>query len=129
MFRCCHYIDTLKFRCCHYIDTLKCILFLVNINKLGLKAFTFCVVTVNQEHTKSSYKRKLMVKFKDSICTKLCLKLWFESEWYFCNISESEKLYRNKVPNNHFLKPVEVISNQMKYQLSHKLVIINTTYI
>ena len=41
---------------------------------------------------------------------KLCLKLWFERDWYICNITESrwfwEQLFRNKVPNNHFLKSV-----------------------
>ena len=34
-------------------------------------------------------KESLGVKFKDSICTELCLKLWFEIEWYFYNITES----------------------------------------
>ena len=24
-----------------------------------------------------------MVKYIDGICAKLCLKLWFESDWYF----------------------------------------------
>ena len=28
---------------------------------LGLQAFAFCVVNVNDEHTKSSFKRKLRV--------------------------------------------------------------------
>ena len=26
------------------------------------------------------------VKFKEEICSKLLLKLWFQSDWYFCNI-------------------------------------------
>ena len=34
-------------------------------------------------------KDRLGVKFKDSICDELCLKLWFESDWYFFNIIES----------------------------------------
>ena len=34
-------------------------------------------------------KESLGVKFKDGICAKLCLKLWFESDWYFYNITES----------------------------------------
>ena len=34
-------------------------------------------------------KESLVVIFKDGICTKLCVKLWFESDWYFCNITES----------------------------------------
>ena len=56
----------------------------------GVQAFTFCVVNVNNEHTKPRFKRKIEVKSKDDICAKLCLKLWFESEWYFCNVTESE---------------------------------------
>ena len=29
------------------------------------------------------------VKYINTICTKLCLKLWFESDWHICNITES----------------------------------------
>ena len=51
------------------------------------------------------------VKYRDDIRTKLCLKLCFESDWYYCNITESgwfwKRLSRNKVPNNHFLKSVQ----------------------
>ena len=50
----------------------------------GLQAFAFSVVTVNDEHTKS-----VEVKFKAGISAKLCLKLWFESDWYFSNITRS----------------------------------------
>ena len=32
-------------------------------------------------------KRSLRVKFKDSICTELCRKLWFEKDWLFCDIT------------------------------------------
>ena len=35
-------------------------------------------------------KESLEVNFKDGIRTELRLKLWFESDWYFCNITESE---------------------------------------
>ena len=35
-------------------------------------------------------KESVRVKFKDGICAELCLKLWFESDWYFCNITNSE---------------------------------------
>ena len=53
-------------------------------------------------------KKGIGVKFKDGICTELCLKLWFESDWHFCNITESrwfsKRLSRKKVLNNHFLK-------------------------
>ena len=44
------------------------------------------------------------VKSNDKICAKLCLKLWFESDWYFCIITESgwfwKWLSRNKVPDS-----------------------------
>ena len=33
-------------------------------------------------------KESLGVKFEDGICAELCLTLWFESDWYSCNISE-----------------------------------------
>ena len=29
------------------------------------------------------------VKFKDDICAKLCIRLWFESDWYIGNITQS----------------------------------------
>ena len=48
---------------------------------------------------------------KESVGVILCLKLWFESDWYFCNINESgwflKLLSRNKVPNNNLLKSVQ----------------------
>ena len=54
-----------------------------------LRAFAFCVVTVNAKHTKPiRSKGSLGVKYKDDICTELCLKIWFESDWYFCNITK-----------------------------------------
>ena len=28
-------------------------------------------------------KERVGVKFKEGICAELCLKLWFESGWYF----------------------------------------------
>ena len=34
-------------------------------------------------------KESVGVKYKDDICAKLCLKLWFESDWYIRNITES----------------------------------------
>ena len=33
-------------------------------------------------------KERLGAKFKDGICVELCLKLWFESDWDFCNIAD-----------------------------------------
>ena len=35
-------------------------------------------------------KGSIRDKYKDNICAELCLKLLFESDWYFCNISESD---------------------------------------
>ena len=56
-------------------------------------------------------KESLAINYKDGICAKLCVKLWFESRWYFCNIIElgsfSKQLFKNKVPNNHFEKSVQ----------------------
>ena len=34
-------------------------------------------------------KESLGVELKDGICAELRLKVWFESGWYFCNITES----------------------------------------
>ena len=55
-------------------------------------------------------EKSLGVKFKDDLFAQLCLKLWFESDWYFCNITTSgwfwKRLSRNKVPNCRFLKSV-----------------------
>ena len=80
-------------------------------------------------------KESLVVKFKCGTFAELCLKLWFESFWYFY-ITESgwfwKLLSRNKVPNNHFLKSVwkssesivelwSIISNQIiNYQFPHR---------
>ena len=36
-------------------------------------------------HIKLGLNESIGVKFKD-ISVKLCLKLWFESDWHFCNI-------------------------------------------
>ena len=31
-------------------------------------------------------KQNVGNKFKEGICTKLCLKLWFDSNWYFVKL-------------------------------------------
>ena len=43
----------------------------------GLQALVFSVVTVNDEHTKPTVgsKESVVVKFKEGICTELCLRL------------------------------------------------------
>ena len=89
------------------------------------------------------------VKFKDGICARLSLNLWFESNWHFCNINESE-LFWKRLPRNEVQTIISlsqfgkvtaqkyiaelwtVISNQMiKYHFhiggSIKLMIINVT--
>ena len=82
-----------------------------------------------------------MVKFKDDICAELCLKLCFENDFYFWNITDSgwfwNRLPRNKAPTNHFLKWVwksnwpEVHCETLEIfpiRGSIKLVIINMKY-
>ena len=57
----------------------------------GLQAFAFCMVTVIDEPWLGlGSKESVGVKYKDGICTGLCLRLWFHSDWYFCNITESD---------------------------------------
>ena len=34
-------------------------------------------------------KESVGVKYKDGLCTGLCLKVWLESDWCLCNITES----------------------------------------
>ena len=34
-------------------------------------------------------KEDVGVKFEEGICIELYLKLWFESDWYFCNNTKS----------------------------------------
>ena len=58
----------------------------------GHQAFAFCVVNVNDEPCKTKVQKKAqgLVKFKGGVCAELGLKLGFESDWYFCNTTESE---------------------------------------
>ena len=35
-------------------------------------------------------KESLGLKFQEGILAKLCLKVWFESYWYFCYINEQD---------------------------------------
>ena len=34
-------------------------------------------------------KEGVGVKFKEGVCAEFCLKLWIETDWYFCNITKS----------------------------------------
>ena len=55
-----------------------------------LQAFDFCVVTVDDKDTRLKERKIGIIKFKIGICAELCLKLWFDSGWYFCNVTDSE---------------------------------------
>ena len=48
---------------------------------------------------------------KGSISTELYLKVRFECDWYFCNITKSgwlwKQMFWDKILNNHFLKPAQ----------------------
>ena len=77
-------------------------------------------------------KESLWVKFKEGICVELHLKLWFESDWYLCNIAKSgwfwKGLSRKKALKYHFLKSrqkqpyVDVLQNRSskKFRYIHK---------
>ena len=94
-------------------------MFFINMQQVvqRLKAFACCVVTVNDKHRNLGWRH---------MC-RLCLKLWFKSDWYFCNIIVSrwfwKRLSGNKVPNNHFLKSVQkqsyadVLQNRCSWKL------------
>ena len=74
-------------------------------------------------------KESVTLKFKEGTCTELCLKLWFESDWYFSNITKSvwfwKRLSRKKVLNNHFLKSLrkqpyaDVLKNRYPQKFSN----------
>ena len=42
-------------------------------------------------------KGSAWVTFKDDICAKMHLKLWFESDWHFCNVT-SQGGFENDCP-------------------------------
>ena len=50
-------------------------------------------------------KESLGVKFKDGICAHMHLKLYSESDWYFCNIIESGWFCLRKPASCNFLNP------------------------
>ena len=62
-------------------------------------------------------KGSVRVKCKDCICAELCLKLWFESDWYFRNIIESGRFKSNcpktKFQTNTFLSQFRSSRTQM----------------
>ena len=46
-------------------------------------------------------KESLGVKFKGDTFAELCLKLWFESDWYFCNITKTGSFWK-QLPRKKF---------------------------
>ena len=54
-------------------------------------------------------KESLRVKFKDGICAKLCLKLWFESDWHFV-IFPSQDGFESDCPETKFPNKLPKIS-------------------
>ena len=88
-------------------------------------------------------KESLGVNFKDGICIKVCLKLWCESDWYYCVKMVLKAALHKQSPKQSFPKKVTVqkpiaelwtvISEEMiKYQLTHaqfdQISDINMTY-
>ena len=63
-------------------------------------------------------KVNLRVKYKEGWCVKLRLKPWFESGWYFCNITKLgwfwKQLSRKKALYNPFLKSLQYQSYAVK---------------
>ena len=56
----------------------------------GLQAFTFCILIINDEHTKQTQVQNKAqgLNIKKAYVPN-CLKLQFESNGYFCNFTES----------------------------------------
>ena len=55
-------------------------------------------------------KESVRVKCIGGMYIEFCLKLWFESDWYFGNIIGSDDFKCNtetKFPNSHFVKSVQ----------------------
>ena len=48
-----------------------------------------CFLCSNDKHMKPRFTKSVGINYIVSMCTKFCLKLWFESNWYYCNITES----------------------------------------
>ena len=65
-------------------------------------------------------KESVGVNFKQGICAKLCLMLWFESDWYLCNISQVgfERDSPEKSPKQSLPKG-RCSSNQVFLKTSH----------
>ena len=57
-------------------------------------------------------KESIGVTFKYGVCAKLCLNLWFESDWYFCNINESGWFWKGLV--NVIFALLDVYFNDMQ---------------
>ena len=78
----------------------------------AFQAFAHSVVTVNNNRRNLGSQESVGVKFKEGICAEFCLKLWFENDLYFCNITLSQDGFESdcsekKVLNNDFLKSLQ----------------------
>ena len=51
--------------------------------------FAFSVLTVNDEHRKPRFTRKRTGYITRQHICQILFKALFESDWYFCNITES----------------------------------------
>ena len=52
----------------------------------------------------------MLIKFKDDICNELCLKFWFESDWHFCNITESRWFLKSTVQKQSLKQSLPKVS-------------------
>ena len=85
-----------------------------------------------------SSKESILVKFKDSICNELCLKLWFGIDWYFGSHKQNSKQYfliqfekvtvHKSIAEHWTVFSNQILSSSILIRESIKLVIINMTY-
>ena len=59
-----------------------------------------------------SLKESARVKYKDRVCADLCLKLYFENDWYFCDITESRWFWK-RLSRNKETPVLESLSNKV----------------
>ena len=75
----------------------------------GLQALAFCVVTVNYELQNLSSKESLGVKFKDGICTELCLNSGLKATSIF-KILLCQDGFENYCPETKFQTSLPKVS-------------------
>ena len=64
-------------------------LFETNKKSRDYKRFLFLSYSLMMNIRKLGSIETVGVKLKDDICAELRLKLWFESDWYFCNSAKT----------------------------------------